>query len=377
MNSFSPTHPSHLELLNRLSQEFNSSLHVDVILNKVIDEVIRTINAERGFVMLKNKTGQFIFRVARGMNQQDINDPDFQISRSIVEQVKRESQPVLTSDAMTDARFQAQQSVVSLGLRSILCVPLRNSSDGVIGIVYLENRLHTGMFSKADLDLLSAIASNAAIAIKNASLYEELAGAYDELENAYDETLMGWAKAVELRDQDTEEHTQRVAKLTIHLANYMNLPETEIIHIRRGAMMHDIGKLGIPDGILLKTGRLTPAEFEIMKLHTTLARDMIYPIKHLRSAIDIPFCHHEKWDGSGYPRGLRREDIPLSARLFSIVDVWDALRSNRPYRSEWSHEKVVQYIQEQSGLHFDPTVVRQFIGMITEHPTYVETKVNA
>jgi HD-GYP domain-containing protein (c-di-GMP phosphodiesterase class II) len=372
MSTFSPTHPSHLELLNRLSQEFNSSLHVDVILNKVIDEVIQTIQAERGFVMLKNDSGQFIFRVARGMNHQSINDPDFQISRSIVEQVKREGQPVLTSDAMKDERFQDQQSVVSLGLRSILCVPLKSDKDGVTGTIYLENRMHTGMFSKTDLALLSAIASNAAIAIKNASLYEELAGAYVELENAYEETLMGWAKAVELRDQVTEEHTQRVARLTVHLAQYINLTEGEIIHIRRGAMMHDIGKLGIPDGILLKTDRLTPAEFEIMKLHTTLARDMIYPIKHLRPAIDIPFCHHEKWDGSGYPRGLRREDIPLAARLFAIVDVWDALRSNRPYRSEWSHEKVVQYIQEQSGLHFDPGVVRQFLSMISEHPDFVE-----
>ena len=158
MDTPTTTHPTHLELINRLSQEFNSSLHVDVVLNKVIDEVIRSINAERGFVMLKNELGQFTFQVARGMNKQTIDDPDFQISRSIVEQVKMQGVPVLTSDAMTDVRFQGQQSVVALGLRSILCVPLRSEKEGVTGIIYVDNRLQSGIFSKADLNLLHAIA---------------------------------------------------------------------------------------------------------------------------------------------------------------------------------------------------------------------------
>ena len=360
-----PSHPSHLGLLNRLSQEFNSSLHVDFVLNKVIDEVIQSIHAERGFVMLKNDQGQFIFRVARGMNHQEIDDPNFQISRSIVDQVKRDAVPIITSDAMTDERFQFQASVVALGLRSILCVPLKTEKEGVSGIIYVDNRLQSGMFSKADLDLLHSIAVTAAMAIKNASLFEEL-------ENAYEETLMGWAKAVELRDQDTENHTMRVAELTIHLARFLRVPDEQIIHIRRGAMMHDIGKLGIPDSILLKTDRLTPREFEIMKMHTTYAYDMIYPIKHLRPAIEIPFCHHEKWDGSGYPRGLRCEEIPLEARIFAVVDVWDALRSNRPYRVEWSKETVIEYLKEQIYSHFDPQIVYSYLEMINLHPELVK-----
>ena len=360
----SQTHPSHLGLLNRLSQEFNSSLHVDIVLNKVIDEVIQSIHAERGFVMLKNEQGQFIFRVARGIHHQEIDDPNFQISRSIVDQVKREGVPIITSDAMTDERFQFQASVVALGLRSILCVPLKTEKEGVTGIIYVDNRLQSGMFSSADLNLLYAIASTAAIAIKNASLFEEL-------ENAYEETLMGWAKAVELRDQDTENHTMRVAKLTIHLARFLQVPEEQIIHIHRGAMMHDIGKLGIPDSILLKPNRLTAAEYEIMKMHTTYAYDMIYPINHLRPAIEIPFCHHEKWDGSGYPRGLRCEEIPLSARIFAVVDVWDALRSNRPYRVEWSKETAIDYLKEQIYAHFDPQVVCSFLDLINQNPELV------
>lgn len=355
---------SHLELLNRLSQEFNSSLDVDIVLNKVIDEVIKAINAERGFVMLRDGNGQFSFRVARGMNRQTIDDPNFQISRSVVEQVIKLGRPILTSDAQNDARFQTQQSVVSLGLRSILCVPLKTENNGVTGIIYVDNRLQSGIFTKADLDLLLAIASTAVIAIKNARLFEEL-------ENAYEETLMGWAKAVELRDQDTEDHTLRVAQLTVRLAEYMGITGKDLVHIRRGAMMHDIGKLGIPDGILLKADRLTPAEMDIMKLHTTHAYDMIYPIKHLRPAIDIPFCHHERWDGSGYPRGLKGEEIPLAARIFAVVDVWDALRSNRPYRTQWSKEKVIEYLRQHANSHFDPQVVQMFLKMIEEYPELV------
>jgi putative nucleotidyltransferase with HDIG domain len=364
MNELYEPQISHLELLNHLSQEFNSSLHLDIVLNKVIDEVIKSIHAERGFVMLKNGNGQFRFRAARGMNRQTIDDPNFQISRSIVEQVIKQGYPVLTSDAQSDSRFQDQQSVVALGLRSILCVPLKSEKEGVIGIIYVDNRLQSGIFTKMDLDLLHAIASNAAIAIKNASLFEDL-------ENAYEETLLGWSKAVELRDQDTEDHTLRVAKLTVHLADYLGINNEELIHIRRGAMMHDIGKLGIPDGILLKADRLTPAEMDIMKLHTIYAYDMIYPIKHLRPAIEIPYCHHERWDGTGYPRGLKSEEIPIAARIFAVVDVWDALRSNRPYRTEWSKQKVVEYLQEHANSHFDPDIVALFLKMIAENPELV------
>jgi putative nucleotidyltransferase with HDIG domain len=330
----------------------------------VIDEVISSINAERGFVMLKNGQGQFNFSVARGINHQEIDDPDFQISRSIVEKVIEDGKPILTSDAQTDIRFQGQQSVVALGLRSILCVPLKTEKEGVTGIIYVDNRLQSGIFSKLDLDLLYAIASTAAIAIKNASLFEDL-------ENAYEETLMGWAKAVELRDQDTENHTLRVAKLTVHLAEYMGITGQDLVHIRRGAMMHDIGKLGVPDGILLKSDHLTPAEMDIMKLHTIHAYDMIYPIKHLQPAIDIPYCHHEKWDGSGYPRGLKGEEIPVAARIFAVVDVWDALRSNRPYRVEWSKGKVIEYLKQHANKHFDPHVVQNFLQLIAEKPELV------
>ena len=352
-----------LELLYRLSQAFNSSLNLDEVLNRVIDEVLSAIRAERGFVMLVRPDDTLAFQVARGIDHQTINDPDFQISRSIVERVQREGRPVLTLNAQEDDRFSTTQSVVSLGLRSILCVPLK-IKDRVTGIVYVDNRMKTGLFTQQELELLSAIASSAAIAIENAELFNGIQRSKKDLEVAYDKTLVGWALALELRDYETKGHSLRVTEMTERLAQAIGMSGVPLIDTRRGALLHDVGKMGIPDNILLKPGPLTPDEFDMMRRHTTFARDMLQQIDFLRSAIDIPYCHHEKWDGTGYPQGLSGDQIPLAARLFAVVDVWDALASDRPYRRAWPKPKVKAYIQEQVGQHFDPQVVQAFLEMM-------------
>ena len=182
---------------------------------------------------------------------------------------------------------------------------------------------------------------------------------------AYDETIEGWSRAMDLRDKETEGHSQRVTELTLKLASAFGIPKQDLVHVRRGALLHDMGKLGIPDSILLKAGKLNDEEWEFMRQHPQLAYNMLYPIEYLRPAMDIPFCHHEKWDGTGYPRGLLGEQIPLAARLFAIVDVWDALTSDRPYRKAWEREKVLTYIKEESGKHFDPNVVEAFLQLIS------------
>jgi len=184
--------------------------------------------------------------------------------------------------------------------------------------------------------------------------------AHLQLLAAYDATIEGWSRAMDLRDKETEGHTQRVTVLSENLAKLAGIKEEELIFVRRGALLHDIGKLGVPDAILLKTDKLTDEEWDIMRKHPQYAYDMIYPIEYLRPALDIPFCHHEKWDGSGYPRGLKGEEIPLAARIFAIVDVWDALTSDRPYRPAWNKEKTLKHINEQSGKHFDPHIVELF-----------------
>ena len=188
--------------------------------------------------------------------------------------------------------------------------------------------------------------------------------AHEELAQAYEATLEGWSRALELRDKETEGHTQRVTEMTMRLTHAMGIYEAELVHIRRGALLHDIGKMGIPDDILRKPGPLTDEEKELMRKHPIYAYEMLSPITYLHPALDIPYCHHEKWDGTGYPRGLQGEQIPLAARIFAVVDVWDALLSNRPYRSGWSEEKVKAYIHEQAGTHFDPQVVEAFMKII-------------
>jgi putative nucleotidyltransferase with HDIG domain len=207
-------------------------------------------------------------------------------------------------------------------------------------------------------------ANQAAIAIDKTHLFENLQLSNRELSLAYDTTLEGWGKALELRDKETQGHTQRVTDLTLKLARQMGIPEPDLIHVRRGVLMHDIGKMGVPDSILHKKGQLTKTEMAEMRKHTQYAYDLIYPIAYLRPAIDIAFNHHEWWNGDGYPQKLKGKEIPLSARIFAIVDVWDALLSDRPYRKAWSHKKVIQYIKDLSGKQFDPKVVKEFFKLI-------------
>jgi putative two-component system response regulator len=194
---------------------------------------------------------------------------------------------------------------------------------------------------------------------------KNLEEAHKQLLFAYDETIEGWSRAMDMRDKETEGHSQRVTELTLRLASAFGIPKQDLVHVRRGALLHDMGKLAIPDSILLKTGKLNDEEWDFMRQHPQLAYNMLYPIEYLRPALDIPYCHHEKWDGTGYPRGLQGEQIPLAARLFAIVDVWDALTSDRPYRKAWDRDRVRAHIKEETSKHFDPNVVEAFLQLIS------------
>ncbi len=184
-----------------------------------------------------------------------------------------------------------------------------------------------------------------------------------QLEHAYDETIRAWARALELRDDETFAHTLRVTRTTLALADELGIDDEQIVHIRRGALLHDIGKIGVPDAILLKDGDLTDEEWEVVRRHPVYARDLLAPIDYLEPAITIPHRHHEKWDGSGYPDGLAGDEIPLAARIFAVVDVWDALRSDRPYRDAWEAQRVLEHLEQGKGSHFQPEIVEAFLGL--------------
>ena len=237
-------------------------------------------------------------------------------------------------------------------------VPLISKGQ-IMGVleIFQRARLEPG---KEWLDFLGTLAGQAAIAIDSVIQFDNVQRSNSELSQAYDETIVGWSHALDLRDKETEGHTQRVTEMTLKLAHAFDISEADLVQVRWGALLHDIGKMGVPDGILLKPGPLTAEEWLVMKKHPTFAYEMLSPIHFLKAALGIPYCHHEKWDGTGYPRGLKGEQIPLAARIFAVVDVWDALISDRPYRKAWSKEKARQHIQGGAGTHFDPQVVKTF-----------------
>ncbi|HKL85437.1 MAG TPA: HD domain-containing phosphohydrolase [Treponemataceae bacterium] len=213
---------------------------------------------------------------------------------------------------------------------------------------------------------LQTLAGQAAIAIENTRLVEGLKRANSNLREAYNTTIEGWSRALDLRDHETEGHCSRVAQLCVQLGTRIGLLDHDIENLYRGALLHDIGKVGIPDSILLKPGPLTVEERGIMNLHPQYSYDLLSPIEFLLPALSIPWCHHEKWDGSGYPQGLKGTDIPLFARIFAVIDVWDALSSERPYRGAWEKERTIEYIKSEAGKHFDPDIVKIFFEMISE-----------
>jgi len=214
------------------------------------------------------------------------------------------------------------------------------------------------------LEFFNNLSAQTGVAIDNAELLISLKKSNEELVLAYDATIEGWSRTLDLRDNVTEDHTLRTADLTVKLAETMGVTGEALVHIRRGALLHDIGKMAVPDSILKKPNPLTEDEWEIMRKHPEYAFDLLEPISFLRTAVDIPFCHHERWDGTGYPRSLRGEEIPLAARIFSVVDVWDALNTDRPYRQKWIEKETFRYISDQAGLRFDPTVIAAFFKLM-------------
>jgi PAS domain S-box-containing protein len=280
---------------------------------------------------------------------------------SLTDHVLDTRRPYLNNDVGTDERL-ARSEIVN-GTPALAGVPLV-AEDEALGVLWIGRDTSIG---RDDVRLLRAIADMTASALRREGLHDHLRRSHALLRDAYESTLEGWARALELRDGETEGHTRRVAEFTVQLARRMGFAGDDLADLRRGALLHDIGKMAIPDAILRKPGPLTQDEWAIMRQHPEYARSILEPIEFLHGATLIPYAHHERWDGSGYPQGLRGEEIPFPARVFAVVDVWDAVRSDRPYRPAWSAEAAVEYVEANSGVLFDPGVVPEFLRIVADH----------
>ncbi len=355
-----------LGALRTIDMAITASLDLRVTLGVLLGQVTTQLGVDAADVLLLNPQAQTLeYAAGRGFRSDAFARSRLRLGEGHAGVAAQERRVVKVPN-LADAReaFVRATLIHGEGFVSYYAAPLiaKGQVKGVL------ETLH-----RASLDpdaewfaFFEAVAGQAAIAIDNAGLYDDLQRSNAELALAYDTTLEGWSKALDLRDKETEGHTLRVTELTVRLATAMGVKEDALIHIRRGALLHDIGKMGVPDGILLKPGALTDEEWVIMRKHPVHAFELLSPIPYLRPALDIPYAHHEKWDGTGYPRGLKGEQIPLAARIFAVVDVWDALTSDRPYRPAWSETKARAYIREHAGKHFDPRVVEAFIALDAE-----------
>jgi putative nucleotidyltransferase with HDIG domain len=330
----------------------------------IVAKVIGELHVHAADILLLDGAGEALECVAaRGFRSPILQRPRLWVGEGHAGRAAVERVPIMVADLAAEPDEPvAAASLRGEGFVAYYAVPLV-AQDKVKGVLELFHRSPM-IVNQEWSDFLEAMAGQAAIAVDNALLFDQLERANADLALAYDETLEGWSRALDLRDRETEGHTLRVTEVTLRLAEAMGVAPGPLLHIRRGALLHDIGKMGIPDQILLKPASLTRDEWDIMRKHPTYAYELLSPISYLRPALDIPYAHHEKWDGTGYPRGLAGEDIPLAARIFAVVDTWDALRSDRPYRHGWADDRVVAYLQERAGKDFDPAVVAAFLHIL-------------
>ncbi len=354
-----------LSALHTIDLSITGSLDLGNTLNLLLDQVLLQLGVDAACVLVFNRHEQTLeFAASCGFTTDALRFTRLRFGEGQAGQAAFEKRTIHVANLQKNKTdFFRSPSFAGEHFVSYYAVPLvaKSQAKGVLEVFHRSPLEH----DREWLDFLEALASQAAIAVENASLFNDLQRSNIELNLAYNSTLEGWSRALDLRDRETEGHSQRVAEIASRLARAMSLNEPDLVHIRRGALLHDIGKLGIPDSILLKPGPLDEEEMDMIRKHPEIAYEMLSPITYLHPALDIPYCHHEKWDGSGYPRGLKGEQIPLAARIFAVADVWDALLSDRPYRKGWPEEKARAYILEQAGRHFDPQVVGVFFALLS------------
>jgi putative nucleotidyltransferase with HDIG domain len=359
-------HMERISAMLTIDNAISASLDLTLTLTIVLEHVVSQLQVDAASVLLLDPYTQTLkFFAGRGFRHDVTKTFNLKIGEGMPGKAILERRIVFSnneSDFTNPAIFGAE--LIKEQFSSAFWVPL--ISKGVVKAVMEVFSRKTIGADREWLDYLTMLASQTAIAIDNAELFENLQRSNEELLQAYDSTLEGWVHALDLRDKETEGHSQRVAQITVRMATQMGVRPSDLEHLRRGALLHDIGKMGVPDAILLKPGKLTDEEWVHMKKHPEFAATLLKPIGYLRKALDIPLYHHERWDGSGYPDGLKGTEIPLAARIFAIIDVWDALTSDRPYRRAWSVADSKAYLLEQAGKQFDPKVTSEFIKILED-----------
>ncbi len=352
--------------MRTIDMAISGSFNVSVVLGIVLDQVTGQLGSHAADILLFNQTAQtFKFSTGRGFRTQGLEHSSYKFGADLAWRIIRERRRVEVFDLKAQPNvLQRTPDLFAESFQSYIGVPLVTKGQ-VRGVLEVFHRDALNP-DREWYSYLETLAGQAAIAVDNAALFEHMQNSNTELVMAYDSTLVGWADALELRSLEPEGHSRRVDNLSAQLAQALGLKDNDLVNIHRGALLHDIGKLGVPEGILLKPGPLAAEEWEIIRKHPQIAYDLLSPIAYLRPALDIPFYHHERWDGSGYPRGLQGEGIPLAARIFAVVDVFDVLTSDRPYRKAWSKMKALEYFRQQTGLMFDPEVVKFFLDRLTD-----------
>lgn len=353
-----------LAALRSIDMAITSDLGLKPVLSMILEQTRMQLGVDAASILLFDpQTNLLEFAADAGFFTKALQHTRLLVGEELAGRAIQDQSVVYVDNLLEQpTAFQRSPQFRLENFISYYAVPLisRGQPVGVLEIFH-RARLET---DQEWLNYMETLAGQAAIAIDNGTLFKHLQQSNAELMLAYDKVIEGWSRALDLRNKETEEHSRRVTELTVRLAERMGIVQGELTHIHRGAMLHDIGKVAIPDSILLKPGPLTDEEWTVMRSHPLIAVELLAPIEHLVPALDIPRSHHEKWNGEGYPDQLSGWGIPLSARIFSVVDVFDALISDRPYRPGWPVDKALQYIKEQSEIHFDPHVVPIFIDMM-------------
>lgn len=351
-----------LEIIQTIASALRIAQKVDDVFPIILDQLINLLDFGTALVdLIELDSGEIVTILAHGV-WAPMTGKRTPINAGGSGRVIASGRPYVTTDVIADG-VVAHPDLIG-GLNAAVCVPIVAQRQ-TLGTLWVGRRSRSSITGE-EINLLLALGEMVGSTIQRMTLHEQTVLQAEEIESAYDLTLEGWAKALELRDKETEGHSRRVSDLTLQLARQFGFSPTELVHIRRGVLLHDIGKMGVSDQILKKRGPLNDEEWAEMRKHPQYAYDLIFPIAYLRPTLDIPYCHHERWDGSGYPRGLKGEQIPQAARIFSVIDVYDALSNDRPYRSAWLPEKVLDYLRDQSGKLFDPRIVEAVLHILAE-----------